>query len=191
MTYFQVGSGDVVGSVHMNTAINQGIPVFGSFAERDAAIPSPTIGMHCFVNDLTTSTGGLTERYRSTGWEVISGDTGWRDLTGELLNGWLSTGAQYPAMVRRVDRTVHLEGMIQNPANRPANDNIVVTHLGRPAKGIYYLGNSSGTPFRLTIDSGGSLNADAAYTVTSWTNIHISWATYESWPSTLPGVPLV
>jgi hypothetical protein len=55
MSYFQVQSGDVISSNHMNTAINQGIPPFTGAAARDSAyagIGGPRPGMSCWLNDL-------------------------------------------------------------------------------------------------------------------------------------------
>jgi hypothetical protein len=55
MSYLQVASGDMPASVHMNTAINQGIPPFDDAAARDAAyvgIGGPQPGMSCWLNDL-------------------------------------------------------------------------------------------------------------------------------------------
>jgi hypothetical protein len=71
MTYFQVGSGDVVGSAHMNTAINQGTPPFASAAARDsayAAIGGPQPGMSCYRSDINR-----VDMWNGTFWEPIAG----------------------------------------------------------------------------------------------------------------------
>ena len=48
--------------------------------------------------------GAWTWRKRPSGWTVTDGDTGWRDLSGLLVNGWTGT-----LIVRRVGSRVELQ----------------------------------------------------------------------------------
>lgn len=68
MAYFSVVPGGVIGSAHMNAAISQGIPPFGSAAERDAAIVAPFEGQRCFRTDLNRG-----EIYSGTAWRIEMG----------------------------------------------------------------------------------------------------------------------
>jgi hypothetical protein len=121
MTYFQVGSGDVVGSAHMNTAINQGVSPFANAAARDAAIPSPTAGQCCYLLDLKQ---GQT-------W-----DSGWFPAWGKMPSGRAVWGAAGPA-------TVGLARVASAPQTADARGGLVWDTTSNaftiPVKGVYLI----------------------------------------------------
>jgi hypothetical protein len=191
MTYFQVGSGDVVGSNHMNTAINQGIPPFATAAARDAAIPSPAVGQHCCVNDLAVSISGLTQRYNGTVWEVIAGDTGWCTVTELLINGW--TGG---VMIRRTGSVVFLK--IHNFVTVPAgfaDSSILLNPIPGFTSAFYndfptttWSGKTPVLTHVWESEASFVLRITGNGVIASGTTLHgsFSYITDESWPTVLP-----
>jgi hypothetical protein len=69
MTYFQVVPGQVIGSDHMNTAINQGVVPFANAAARAAAIPAPAEGMITYLLDVKQN-----QQYIGGAWVIHSPD---------------------------------------------------------------------------------------------------------------------
>jgi len=67
MSYFQVIAGQVIGSDHMNTAIDQGVIPFVDVASRDAALPAPNDGMLCYL----TSTKQHQRYIAGLGWQPL------------------------------------------------------------------------------------------------------------------------
>lgn len=74
---------------------DQTVMAFPNAAARTAAIPAPTEGMHCTLDDTD-----LTYRYNSSGWVPVQGrtDAGWTNLG--LVSGWGvgADGARYRVM---------------------------------------------------------------------------------------------
>ena len=140
----------------------------------------------------TDSTVGVTHWRKAsgtgnTGWVVMSGDTGWRDVSADLTNGWTGT-----LQIRRINDVVHLRGW--SMANAAATN---IGYYALPTPGWRPASNTvAGTAYSTT-------NATIAYNVIgstsacrmpytgSWAShvftTNLSWIPNEAWPTSLPG----
>lgn len=131
-----------------------------------------SVGTRVFITD------GETER-------MVSGDTGWRDMRGALLNGWTADGLA----LRRINNTVMLK--VRNLDGTAATGQAyraVELGGGFGSGGAYF-------PFAVSFTESGQAFADLRFNVavgkvygTTRPGI-ITWVTDSDWPSSLPGIP--
>ena len=100
----------------------------------------------------STNTVGLATYewdHASNAWRLIAYDTGIRDISGDLLNGWVATNT---VSVRRVMGDVWVVGGITNPANINGNSYFYNLPGGfRPTEGWQYMvGTAQNATTRLT-----------------------------------------
>lgn len=120
----------------------------------------------------------------TTGWQVIYGDTGWRDLSSILLNGWAGL-----IRIKRNDSTVHMRihlataGTSTVLVNLPTGFRVTIPGLRFAEPGV-------GT---ITTDAvSGDMWASSLALTSTTTYQHrlLSWPTDQAWPTTLPGTAL-
>lgn len=92
--------------------MDQTVPVFASAAARDAAIPSPSEGMHCYLLSVHRR-----YRYTSAGAWQFDGGEGTPTFIGlPLLTGWAAVTGRTPGYLMDSDGFVNLIGAFQNSA---------------------------------------------------------------------------
>ena len=150
--------------------------------------------------------GAWTWRKRGTGWVVVDGDTGWRDVTAEASEWVANFSNGFPVLARVTTETVMLRlgpmnattgGNIQsggvmfslsnsvwsfllpNDGDHPTNDRRITGDIGRDRTQAVAFNH------RGTIRNGGAFYADhtARGTLTGPRNPD------DHWPTTLPGTP--
>ena len=125
----------------------------------------------------------------ATGWRVEYGDTGWRDVTSLLLNGWNATRVR----IRRQNNTVMLSTLGLTAANATSSMFISLPntfHIPKTFVGIM-------TPNRLqtaywNASQGLSLWNFDNWEVNEYADSTSTWTveTSRGWPTTLPGSPV-
>ena len=125
----------------------------------------------------------------SAGWVVEYGDTGWRNISSLLTNGW--GGSVY---ARRINASVELrtEGLTRSATSTDI--------MSLPAG--FLPDTVAGFGFRFTLHQADSTASQTRFrTISSGlTTVHTSsvpgpyyggtmWTTSEAWPTTLPGTP--
>lgn len=127
----------------------------------------------------------------SQSWIVGHGDTGWRDISGILINGWKPDTSGYGGpKIRRVMNTVFLAGSIDPSSATDVAFLNPINGFGIKAFAIFPVYSTGPNTFVLT-----SIRPSNTYTVTnSGGGVRIfgstTWATSDPWPSTLPGTPV-
>lgn len=124
----------------------------------------------------------------NTGWLLLAGDTGWRNVAGSLT--LRSNGAGHVALLRRVNNVVDLYLDLTNPTNTTSPWSPIVLPPGfRP--GFTRHGamqdNKEGAAVSTAVLSDGTVNL---YTLTSAKRDRYNgtWTTEDPWPTELPGV---
>ena len=164
------------------------------------------------VGTYYTDTAGTAGAWRwlkkqgtdTSGWKVISGDTGLRDVSGILENGW-ARGNNSPLYMRRVGDQVTLYGLLVTPpADRDNRSRILPLPAGfrgpELTHSAFYLGSLvpwDGTRTNLPaylVKSGTTrwFSSDAAILAAPGTLLTVNaqtWPTGDPWPSVLPGTP--
>ena len=130
----------------------------------------------------------------NTGWDCVSGSTGWRDVASLLLSGWTAT-AGVLTLVRR-GNTVTLASNHNglNPAAKTSQIFMILPAGFRPMpylpSPINYRAIGSGfesgseTPRKIVAQSDGALTQATA---TSTITFGVTWSTGDPWPTSLPG----
>lgn len=67
---------------------------------------------------------------------ALDEDSGWIDFTSELLNGWVSTGSEYPAQYRKIGNKVTIRGLISD-SSATADIPFVLPEGFRPSQNMY------------------------------------------------------
>jgi hypothetical protein len=121
-------------------------------------------------------------------WQLVYGDTGWRDVSALLVNGW--TGAAY---LRRVNDRVTLR---TNAAVGTAASSTIMLTLPsvdwRPTTTVFIPALITGSITAATLggidvnNSNGNVYVFPYATVASM-SIEASWSVVSTWPSVLPG----
>lgn len=189
------GRPDAPATTGMDSAALAALPIGAEYRSTDGA-----------------SVGAWVWRKRPTGWEVTDGDTGWRDVSGEII----FTDAVFDPgslVVRRSER--HCEARLSTTWIGPNSSPQVPvnTVLWIPTSGLTLAldGNITGIRRGFPIgnsmrssQSGASINAQFVY---AWDNGdsrfrglavaggalttagagYVSWPTSDSWPTELPG----
>ena len=126
----------------------------------------------------------------NTGWTVLYGDTGWRDVKSLLLNGWKNNGGS--VLLRRVGNTVTLKSSYLGLDGRAATKGIFIT---LPAGFSYFNNANYGTVGYFTDNKKpAAVSKDFNSLVLDLPSTQpmggLSWITNDDYPSTLPGVAL-
>lgn len=138
----------------------------------------------------------------NTGWQVLEGDTGWRDISTSLKTGFTNTGGGY-VRVRRIGASVFYEfriGATSVIAGTPRSSSAGI--LSMPTGFLYPhdFGSISGAAKRTSSGdfgqftrSGTGINMWLFNSPGNWTTGEVvtgslNFAASDDWPSTLPGV---
>ena len=132
----------------------------------------------------------------NTGWTVVYGDTGWRDLTALLLNGFTASVVQ----IRRYRDTVTLRVATLNGTESTSATFLATpsgllpqANIGAAFNGS--LGNGVRSDSSLSIDNYGNgwmkMQGSRSTVVAQTVSQYVSWPanTNVAWPTTLPGSP--
>lgn len=111
------------------------------------------------------------------GWQMVYGDTGWRDVSSLLVNSW--TGAVY---LRRLGFTTQLR--VENLVSGSATTIATLPAGFRPDRAEYLSGWHTVDAHRLDLATSGVLSSPQE------NNLYgtFQFATTTAWPTTLPGV---
>lgn len=125
----------------------------------------------------------------NTGWLLVSGDTGWRNVLGLLA--LRSNGQGHVAMLRRVGDVVDLYLDLTNPTNTSSPWETMVLPVGfRPGFTRYgaMQDNKEAAAGSTAVLLDGKVNL---YSLTSAKRDRYNgtWTTKDPWPTDLPGVP--
>lgn len=122
----------------------------------------------------------------NTGWVVGQGDTGWRNVSGLLTNGWAATIGP-SARLRRINNVVYLTAYF-DAAVATANEALNLDVGFRSATAFAFpcaIGTAMpGTSATVEVSTLVRVYRGAS-TSTFYTNG--SWPTNDAWPSSLPG----
>lgn len=124
----------------------------------------------------------------NTGWVVMFGNTGWRNVPELLINSWTSTVSH----IRRVNNivTLRLSPSITRGAGSPSDHFLSAMPLGfrhavsDQAVGAAYQSNQS--RFVRGTNATGTTYLEAG-SLGAWTVGPLTWQTDDPWPTTLPG----
>ena len=121
-------------------------------------------------------------------WQMTYGDTGWRDVTANLINSW-TTGPGGWVRIRRIDNTVHLSSFYV--VGSGASSNVMMLQI---AGFMSNLGNVTRIPIVdntvvrvMTVAPGASFIFAEYASVFNMSLNGVSWITNDAWPSSLPG----
>lgn len=134
-----------------------------------------SVGRRCFAWDTVNSR-----------WQMVYGDTGWRDVDGLLENGWTATSLA----IRREGQTVTMQAYALAYGSAGTFYTLPAGFRPGPAyANIRFIAeNGSGTTGVLAIDNNnGSPNGQCVGTPSGTFYFAISWQTNDAWPSSLPG----
>ncbi len=127
----------------------------------------------------------------NTGWQVLEGDTGWRDITADLTNGWTGTAS---LLVRRMGTVVEIRLIGISDATATSPRLLAGINMGfRPERTPVYstIGIMTSTyPTSLArayIDIYGDIYANTARPTASTFSGSLTFNTNRAWPTTLPG----
>ncbi|UTN92027.1 hypothetical protein SEA_DARBY_22 [Arthrobacter phage Darby] len=118
--------------------------------------------------------------------QMIHGDTGWRSIVADVLNGWTATAL----LVRRVGATVFLR-IYQLNGTTMTNGTFATLPAGFRSGVFQYepCYTESVNMTTLLVESTGNLKATGStikYGTVAYAEV--KWSTTETWPTTLPGV---
>jgi len=134
----------------------------------------------------------------NTGWKVVYGDTGWRDITSSVQN---STGTSIVTgtpklLIKRINDTVHtqLSAGHEYLTLNATGDRVLMVQGFYPERGGWWpwLRWDTAAAYGLRWETGGywrgASGAMNPFSNATWRPIPIgSWAAQASWPVTLPG----
>lgn len=126
---------------------------------------------------------------------IEMGDTGWRDVTGDLLNGWATAVS---VKMRRVGSTVYLNLYLMDAASASSNNalslpigfrvgsSVAIGHVGVGMNGATGATNNLQSSVTLAGSTGDTvrLSSDASQTFTANVNFWVG----DPWPTVLPGI---
>ena len=178
-----LAGGDFATRDYVNQKVSSVTLTGTGFPEGNVAAPAGAV-----YTDSAATNGAIrwikTRGTGSTGWEVEWGDTGWRNITADLMNGW-NTGSVH---IRRVGRLVQFRAYLLD--GRDATSGTFVqfpTGFGNRGSG-WYLPLTQGdtlwvTGTRNAILTSGKFYFNGGYHTSS--SVIVS----DSWPTILPGTP--
>ena len=128
----------------------------------------------------------------NTGWIVTFGDTGVRNISSLLINGWAPSNSNRWTM-RRINHTVHIGGYITGPST--TSDDVMTPipsgFYGYDATGSWREFSSSSTKAGVVLVQRGRSGVITLRGAAGGTNIFtsVTFSTTDAWPATLPGIP--
>lgn len=137
------------------------------------------------VVDVTAGRAGYMRDYVNGRSQLVYGDTGWRDITALLANGWTAAFAY----LRRTMHTVELQ--LLSPVAGTATTVYTLPSGFVPRGGIsLMLRPTSGTspPVYGSVGSNGDVGLPLGSTPASGGH-SFTWTTTQNWPASLPGTP--
>ncbi|ALY09527.1 hypothetical protein PBI_KORRA_2 [Arthrobacter phage Korra] len=120
--------------------------------------------------------------------QLFFGDTGWRNISDSLVNGWTATSLY----LRRFGDRVTLKAFNLDGAAAAGNPAMFTVPLGfrTPHGSSYFPVYTTGTSVStMLVSNGGTFSAPGGvtrYGASAYTEV--SYSTIDSWPSVLPGV---
>ncbi|HQD84975.1 MAG TPA: hypothetical protein PK929_18190 [Quisquiliibacterium sp.] len=125
----------------------------------------------------------------NTGWKCIEGDTGWRDLSTGLLNGW--AGAAGSVLIKRTPDQIHL--LLENLGGASATATAILalpvgfrSIQARTMRPMVH--NAAGAVQRLLAFETGAVNFNGTVPQALPLYGYTAWPAASTWPTTLPGV---
>lgn len=161
-----------------------------STAEEEAALHAATLSNRVEYGTPTVMFTSDGYPYFSDPATVASGDTGWRNMQANLINGWTSYNSYLAPQIRRLGDMVHLYipalGLDGKDATGPAF--LAAPQGFRPAYNYATLGTVySGTQaYQIRQDMENLL---VMYPPKAQVSGTLWWRTTQPWPTTLPGTP--
>lgn len=121
----------------------------------------------------------------NTGWTVEYGDTGSRDVSGSLVNGWTATGAR----LRRIGQTVIWFNVLLNSTAATSDDFYTLPAGFRQSvyASTITMGFAGAGGKQLNQTTGGVLSVPSRGTSTYSSQGPAIWVTNDPWPTALPG----
>ncbi|UTN91586.1 hypothetical protein QCN38_gp23 [Arthrobacter phage Trustiboi] len=117
--------------------------------------------------------------------QIVYGDTGWRNITADVLNGWTATAI----LIRRVGAQVFMRLYQVNGAAQTAQTFATLTAGFRSGVFQYEICYTEGVNMStILIESTGNIKAtgtNTKYGTVAYSEV--KWSTTETWPTTLPG----
>jgi len=143
----------------------------------------------------TSATNGAVDWLKAsgsgnTGWEVLFGDTGWRDISSLQVNGWTSSQIR----VRRNGENIYFWFLTLNPAAATADTVLTLPDGFKPSFVQRFPILKSTVSRQLNVDSAGGVRVllyatgDGTYDACSAAWLAGTAAGPGNWPSALPGV---
>ena len=177
------------------------IELTGAGSPEGAVTASP--GARYLQTSATTDVKGWIKWVKATG----TGNTGWvagpeadtgrRDVTASLINGWASSGGGGKLILRRIGNQVTLTGYepgltaaskTSNTFYNPASG-FSAPWQALGAYGLIGVALNHGTSAMAPVIRESSSGLTIVGATTSWTSVsmNITWTTEDWWPSSLPG----
>lgn len=175
---------------HAAAAALAALHLTGTGAPTHAAPPGST----WLQTDSTTDVKGWLRWIKasgtgSTGWVAgPEADTGWRDVTASLINGWEGWASDPRARLRRVGNTVFFEGQLNGDS--ATNDTLLDLPSGwRPASSARVVLPATDASAFVFADANGYVDAIRSSSRSALVFASGSWLarTTDAWPSSLPG----
>ncbi|KAB1647459.1 hypothetical protein F8O06_02665 [Pseudoclavibacter sp. CFCC 14310] len=117
---------------------------------------------------------------------MLYGDTGWRDITGLLVNGWVATTLR----VRRLGSVV--AWFIVGLSSANATNDIAITPLGGgwrpPGNTMFPVARSTGVTY-IGLNGNSALFGWARFNSGASYEMQLQSVTSDAWPTSLPGTP--
>ncbi len=188
--YLTKAGGSLTGALTVPYGIDGGIHIGGSGPRDMAGTGSPEGVVTAPVGSTWRDTNATTGAIRwikasgagNTGWRVEYGDTGWRDVSASLINGW-TTNVVY---LRRLGSLVYLSVYSLVGTSASANQFYALPSGFRPYMSQYHptTRNAVATQGGYVTAAGvAAMESSYAYTFhAQWI-----WPTNNTWPTSLPG----
>jgi hypothetical protein len=174
-------------------------PTISGIGSPEGVIAAP---VSSYYTDTAITNGAMRWAKKTgtgnTGWECISGSTGWRDVASLLANGWTATAGALTLARRGGTVTLASNHNGLNPAAKTSSVFMFLPSGFRPlpflSSPLNYraIGNGfeSGSEVsrKIVAQSDGALTQA---TTTSTFTFSITWSTGDPWPTTLPGTAAV
>lgn len=123
--------------------------------------------------------------------QMVYGDTGWRNVTADLINGWGNGGNTGSVLIRRYNNMVSLKliGITVAGATSDAFLNSINGFKHHNSQGWepIWTGLGSGGLMR---EQGGTLSLTPRNVIAASTFGTMSWMTDDAWPNPLPGTAM-
>ena len=116
-------------------------------------------------------------------------DTGWRDVSGLMINGWTATRLR----VRRLGNVVFFQVAGLDPTAATSNNFLPGLNGFTVARAAIIAANGTGSPLLIGTNNSGDLATDrtalGGTPTSSYYASEFNYTTTAAWPATLPGTP--